>query len=151
MAVTLSARGSDEPSASAAGSSSSSDTSTSAPSSSATMADEPFGAACAQVPADGAGSFEGMSTAPVATAASANPVLSTLVQAVTAANLVDSLNGQQDVTVLAPANPAFQAVPADTLNAVLADVPQLTSILTHHVIQGRLSPDKLAGQQTTLN
>src|SRR4051794_11948459 len=92
-----------------------------------------------------------MSTAPVASAASANPVLSTLVQAVGAAGLGDSLNGQQDITVLAPANPAFQAVPADTLDAVLADVPQLTSVLTHHVLQGRLAPDRLAGEQTTLN
>src|SRR4051812_39806935 len=102
MAVTLSACGSDDSSASAAGSSSSSDTSTSAPSSSASMADQPFGAACSQVPADGAGSFEGMSTAPVATAASNNPALSTLVQAVTAANLGDTLNSAQDITVLAP-------------------------------------------------
>jgi uncharacterized surface protein with fasciclin (FAS1) repeats len=150
LALGLTACGSDSGSSDASGSSSSSTSSSAAPSSTAAM-DQPFGAACSQVPADGAGSFEGMSTAPVATAAGANPVLSTLVQAVTAANLVDSLNSQQDITVLAPANPAFQAVPADTLNAVLADVPQLTSILTHHVIQGRLSPDQLAGEQTTLN
>ena len=152
MAVTLSACGSDDAAGSTtSGSSSSSDTSTSAPSSSASMADEPFGAACSQVPADGAGSFEGMSTAPVATAASNNPALSTLVQAVTAANLGDTLNSAQDITVLAPANPAFQAIPADTLNAVLADQQQLTTILTHHVIQGRLAPDQLAGQHTTLD
>jgi len=151
MAVTLSACGSDDAAGSTtSGSSSSSDMSTSAPSSSAAMADEPFGAACSQVPADGAGSFEGMSTAPVATAASNNPALSTLVQAVTAANLGDTLNSAQDITVLAPANPAFQAIPADTLNAVLADQQQLTTILTHHVIQGRLTPDKLAGTHTTL-
>jgi len=92
-----------------------------------------------------------MATVPVAAAAGANPVLSTLTQGLTAANLVDSLNSQQDITVLAPANPAFQAVPADTLNAVLADLPQLTSILTHHVLQGRLSPEQLAGEQTTLD
>jgi len=151
MAVTLSACGSDDAAGSTtSGSSSSSDMSTSAPSSSAAMADAPFGAACSQVPADGAGSFEGMSTAPVATAASNNPALSTLVQAVTAANLGDTLNSAQDITVLAPANPAFQAVPADTLNAVLADQQQLTTILTHHVIQGRLTPDQLAGTHTTL-
>jgi uncharacterized surface protein with fasciclin (FAS1) repeats len=150
MAVTLSACGSGDSSASASGSSSSSDTSTSASSSSASMADQPFGAACSQVPADGAGSFEGMSTAPVATAASNNPALSTLVQAVTAANLGDTLNSAQDITVLAPANPAFQAIPADTLNAVLADKQMLTTILTHHVIQGRLTPDQLAGTHTTL-
>ena len=150
MAVTLSACGSDNASGSnASGSSSSKDMSSSAPSSAA-MADKPFGSGCSQVPADGAGSFQGMSTAPVATAASANPVLSTLVQAVTAANLGDTLNSAQDITVLAPANPAFQAIPADTLNAVLADKQQLTTILTHHVIQGRLTPDQLAGEHTTL-
>jgi uncharacterized surface protein with fasciclin (FAS1) repeats len=151
MAVTLSACGSDNASGSdASGSSSSKDMSSSAPSSSTAMADKPFGSGCSQVPADGAGSFQGMSTAPVATAASANPVLSTLVQAVTAANLGDTLNSAQDITVLAPANPAFQAIPADTLNAVLADKQMLTTILTHHVIQGRLTPDQLAGEHTTL-
>ena len=152
MAVTLSACGSDSSAdTSASGSSSSSDMSSSAaPSGSAKMADEPFGAGCSAVPADGAGSFQGMSTAPVATAAGANPVLSTLVQAVTAANLGDTLNSAQDITVLAPANPAFQAIPADTLNAVLADKQKLTGILTHHVIQGRLTPDQLAGEHTTL-
>jgi len=87
----------------------------------------------------------------VATAAGNNPALSTLVGAVTAANLGDSLNSAQDVTVLAPANPAFEAVPADALNALLADPPQLTAVLTHHVIQGRLAPDELAGTHTTLN
>lgn len=150
MAVTLSACGSDSASGSSASGSSSSDMSSSAPSSSAKMADEPFGAGCSAVPADGAGSFQGMSTAPVATAASANPVLSTLVQAVTAANLGDTLNSAQDITVLAPANPGFEAIPADTLNSVLADKATLTTILTHHVIQGRLTPDQLAGEHTTL-
>jgi uncharacterized surface protein with fasciclin (FAS1) repeats len=150
MAVTLSACGSDASGSTASGSSSSSGMSTAAPSSSAAMADKPFGSACSSVPADGAGSFQGMSTAPVATAASSNPVLSTLVQAVTAANLGDTLNSAQDITVLAPANPAFEAIPADTLNAVLADKQMLTTILTHHVIQGRLTPDQLAGEHTTL-
>jgi uncharacterized surface protein with fasciclin (FAS1) repeats len=154
LALTLGACSSDDSSGDS--SASGPGTSSSAPSSSAaedtsSTSGQPFGAACAQVPADGAGSFEGMSTAPVATAASGNPVLSTLVQAVTAANLVDSLNTQEDITVLAPANPAFEAIPADSLNAVLADVPQLTAVLTHHVIQGRLAPDELAGEHTTLN
>ncbi|MEX5719647.1 fasciclin domain-containing protein [Geodermatophilus maliterrae] len=112
---------------------------------------EPFGAGCTAVPADGEGSFTGMTDDPVATAASNNPVLSTLVQAVTQANLVDALNSAQDITVIAPANPAFEAVPADQLQAVLADQAQLTAILTHHVIEGRLSPDQLAGTHTTLN
>jgi uncharacterized surface protein with fasciclin (FAS1) repeats len=92
-----------------------------------------------------------MTDDPVATAASNNPALSTLVQAVTAANLVDSFNSQQDVTVLAPANPAFEAIPADAMQALLADNAQLTAVLTHHVIAGRLAPEQLAGTHTTLN
>ncbi|SEP02179.1 fasciclin domain-containing protein [Trujillonella endophytica] len=157
LAVTLSACGSDDSddTASDSGSSSSSTSDSgmesSAPASGDSMTEEPFGAGCAAVPADGEGSFTGMTDDPVATAASNNPALSTLVQAVTAANLVDTLNGQEEITVLAPANPAFEAVPADALNAVLADVPQLTTILTHHVIDGRLAPDELAGTHTTLN
>jgi uncharacterized surface protein with fasciclin (FAS1) repeats len=154
LALTLGACGSDgADSSTASGSDSSSAASSSPAAEPGTGTDEgqPFGAACSEVPADGPGSFQGMSTAPVASAASANPVLSMLVQAVGAAGLVDSLNSQEDVTVLAPANPAFEALPADQLNAVLADVPQLTAVLTHHVLQGRLSPDELAGEQTTLN
>jgi uncharacterized surface protein with fasciclin (FAS1) repeats len=92
-----------------------------------------------------------MAADPVATAASNNPALSTLVQAVTAANLGDTLNSAQDITVLAPANPAFEAVPADALQGLLADNAQLTAVLTHHVIPGRLTPDQLAGTHTTLN
>jgi uncharacterized surface protein with fasciclin (FAS1) repeats len=67
------------------------------------------------------------------------------------ANLVDALNTAEDITVIAPANPAFEAIPPDALQAVLADNTQLTAILTHHVIEGRLAPDELAGTHTTLN
>ena len=100
------------------------------------MAAEPTGAACASVPADGSGSFAGMAQDPAATAASNNPELSTLVTAVQTAGLVDTLNGDAPFTIFAPANAAFEAIPADTLNAVLADTDQLTSILTYHVIAG---------------
>lgn len=125
--------------------------SSSAPSSSTgTAADRPFGEGCAAVPAHGEGSLTGMSDDPVATAAGNNPVLSTLVQAVLQANLVDTLNSAQDVTVIAPANPAFEAVPADRLQAVLADDARLTAVLSHHVLEGRLAPDELAGTHTTL-
>jgi uncharacterized surface protein with fasciclin (FAS1) repeats len=149
LALTLSACGSGDSTASAGTRSSAT---SSAPESSAMPAsDQPFGAGCSAVPADGSGSFAGMSTAPVATAAGANPALSTLVQAVQAASLADSLNSQQDITVLAPANPAFEAVSPDALNGLLADTAQLTAVLTHHVIQGRLTPDQLAGTHTTLN
>ena len=113
-------------------------------------ADQVFGPACDQVPATGDGSFDGMSTAPVASAASANPLLSTLVTAVTKAGLVDTLNSADGITVFAPVNDAFAAIPPKTLKAVLKDKETLTKILTHHVIAGQLSPDQLAGEHETL-
>jgi len=152
LALTLSACGSDDSSAdSSASETSSSSMETSESNAMPASSEEPFGPGCSAVPAEGEGSFTGMTDDPVATAASNNPVLSTLVQAVTAANLVDTLNSAQDITVLAPANPAFEAVPADALNTLINDVPQLTTVLTHHVIPGRLTPDQLAGTHTTLN
>jgi uncharacterized surface protein with fasciclin (FAS1) repeats len=153
LAITLSACGSDDSADMAASADTTSSSSMAAPESSeAPMAsDEPFGAGCSAVPTEGEGSFTGMTDDPVATAASNNPALSTLVAAVTAANLGDTLNTTDDITVLAPANPAFEAVPPDALNALLADVPQLTTVLTHHVIPGRLTPEQLAGTHTTVN
>ncbi|SET86200.1 fasciclin domain-containing protein [Geodermatophilus poikilotrophus] len=155
-AITLSACGSEDTASEAATGAGSSSSSPAAPETSTEMgtdaaAAEPFGEGCTAVPADGEGSFTGMTDDPVATAASNNPVLSTLVQAVMQANLVDALNTAEDVTVIAPANPAFEAIPPDALQAVLADNTQLTAILTHHVIEGRLAPDELAGTHTTLN
>lgn len=111
---------------------------------------EPFGPACADVPADGAGSFSGMSEDPVATAASNNPALSTLVTAVGEAGLVDTLNSADGITVFAPANPAFEAIPAKDLNALLKDKDALTNVLTYHVVEGELAPDQLAGEHETL-
>jgi uncharacterized surface protein with fasciclin (FAS1) repeats len=151
LALTLSACGSDEASGTAASADTSMSSSEAAESSAMPASDQPFGAGCSAVPADGEGSFTGMTDDPVATAAGNNPALSTLVQAVTAANLGDTLNTTDDITVLAPANAAFEAVPADALNALLADTAQLTTVLTHHVIPGRLTPEQLAGTHTTVN
>lgn len=117
---------------------------------SADTASMPFGPGCAAVPADGSGSFSGMAQDPVATAASNNPVLSTLVAAVTAADLGDTLNSAQDITVFAPSNDAFAKIDKATLDSVLADKPALTTLLTHHVVEGRLSPADLAGDHKTL-
>jgi uncharacterized surface protein with fasciclin (FAS1) repeats len=103
-----------------------------------------FGSGCASVPKTGAGSFTGMSTAPVATAASANPVLSTLVAAVKAAGLVDTLNSAKNITVFAPDNAAFAKIPAATLKSLLANKAELTKILTYHVAGARYTPTQLA-------
>jgi uncharacterized surface protein with fasciclin (FAS1) repeats len=111
----------------------------------------PFGSACSAVPTSGAGSFSGMAQVPVATAASANPVLSTLVTAVTAAGLGDTLNSAAGITVFAPDNDAFKAMDQATLSKAMADPKGLLStVLTYHVIGQRLSPDQLAGTHKTL-
>ncbi|WP_369185603.1 fasciclin domain-containing protein [Streptomyces sp. Y1] len=114
------------------------------------MDDQPFGSACAAVPQDGAGSFAGMAKDPVATAASNNPLLSTLVTAVKQAGLVDTLNSAQNITVFAPTNDAFAKIPKATLDAVLADKDKLTKILTYHVVPQRLTPTALTGAHKTL-
>jgi uncharacterized surface protein with fasciclin (FAS1) repeats len=131
-------------SSSPSSSSASSPAASSSPSSSGTTTTSDFGPGCASVPKSGAGSFTGMSTAPVATAASANPVLSTLVTAVKKAGLVDTLNSASGITVFAPDNAAFAKIPAATLNSVLSNKAELTKILTYHVVAGRYTPAQLA-------
>ena len=115
------------------------------------MTDQPFGVACSAVPKTGKGSFDGMSSDPVATAASNNPLLSTLVTAVKAAGLVDTLNNAENITVFAPTNDAFAKIDPATLDKVLADKEMLTAILTEHVVGERLGPDMVAGEFDTLN
>jgi uncharacterized surface protein with fasciclin (FAS1) repeats len=114
------------------------------------MADGPFGPACADVPTSGEGSVDGMADDPVATAASNNPLLKTLVAAVTQAGLVDTLNSAQDITVFAPTDEAFAKIPKKDLNALLKDKKALTTVLTHHVVSGRLTPEDVAGEHETL-
>ena len=106
-----------------------------------------------QVP-DGAGSVAGMAQDPVATAASNNPLLKTLTQAVSGklnpgVNLVDTLNGGE-FTVIAPTDDAFAKIDAATLEKLKTDAPLLTSILTYHVIPGQLSPAQVAGKHKTV-
>ena len=103
------------------------------------------GPACSAVPSDGEGSLTGMADDPAATAASNNPELTTLVQAVTEAGLVDTLNGEGPFTIFAPVNSAFAKIPAADLQAVLADKELLSSILTLHVVSGeQLDSEALA-------
>jgi transforming growth factor-beta-induced protein len=114
---------------------------------------EPSGPACATLPGDGEGSLAGMADDPAATAASNNPELSTLVAAVTAAGLVDTLNSEGPFTIFAPVNSAFAKIPAADLDGVLADTDLLTSILAYHVVPEQLNSDQLvaAGTLPTVN
>ena len=143
--------GSDDDSAAPASSSPGAAATSSAPATASPVVEGPIGPGCAAFPADGPGSLAALASTPVGTAAGTNPQLSTLTSAVITANLVDVVNTRADVTVLAPTNAAFDALGPDALPALLADVPRLTTVLTHHVLPGRLAPDELVGEHTTLN
>ncbi len=106
-----------------------------------------------QVP-DGAGSITGMSTDPVAVAASNNPLLTTLTAAVSGelnpdVNLVDTLNGGE-FTVFAPVDDAFAKIDAATLDSLKTDSDALTKILTYHVVPGQLTPDQVVREHETV-
>ncbi|WP_329791480.1 fasciclin domain-containing protein [Lentzea sp. DG1S-22] len=131
-----------------------------ATSSSSAMADpakDLVGPGCAdyakQVPS-GAGSVSGMAADPVAVAASNNPLLTTLVSAVSGklnpkVNLVSTLNGAE-FTVFAPVDSAFAKIDAATIEKLKTDDALLTKILTYHVVPGQITPDKIAGDQKTV-
>jgi uncharacterized surface protein with fasciclin (FAS1) repeats len=63
---------------------------------------------------------------------------STLVAAIKAANLVDTLKGAGPFTVFAPTDEAFAKLPTGTVDALLKDIPKLTKILTYHVVSGKV-------------
>ena len=79
-----------------------------------------------------------------------NPLLKTLVKAVGIAGLGDTLNKAPALTVFAPTDDAFAALPKKALNAALADKKTLTAILTNHVLGENLDPTAVVGDQKTL-
>lgn len=104
----------------------------------------------------GAGSVEGMAQDPVATAASNNPLLKTLVATVSGefnpkVNLVDTLN-KGEFTVFAPVDSAFAKLPASAVKDLMepANADVLSTILTYHVIPGQLMPDQVEGMQKSV-
>ncbi len=102
----------------------------------------------------GAGSVDGMAAAPLATAASGNPLLKTLVAAVSGklnpkVDLVSTLNGGE-FTVFAPVDSAFAKIPAATIDTLKTNDALLSSILTYHVIPGQLDPAAVVGQHTSV-
>ena len=116
------------------------------------------GAGCAgyaEAVPDGEGSVAGMAEDPVATAASNNPILTTLTAAVSGGvnpdvNLVDTLNGDE-YTVFAPVDDAFAKIDPATIEVLKTDAALLTSILTYHVVPGQVLPADIEGTHTTVN
>ncbi len=134
-------------------------TSMAAPASTSAMtpATNLIGSGCADYAAQhpsGPASVTGMAQDPVATAASNNPMLSTLTAALSGklnpnVNLVDTLNSGQ-YTVFAPTNAAFDKLPASTIDELKTNSEMLKSILTYHVVQGQESPNTVDGAHKTL-
>jgi uncharacterized surface protein with fasciclin (FAS1) repeats len=159
LAVTASACGGSDDN----GSSSAPAATSSTPSASATTpamtdaASDLVGPGCAgyaKANPSGAGSIDGMAAAPVATAASGNPLLKTLVAAVSGklnpkVDLVSTLNGGE-FTVFAPVDTAFAKVPAATVNTLKTNDALLTKILTYHVVSGQLDPSAVVGTHATV-
>ena len=84
--------------------------------------------------------------------AASNGSFNTLVAAVTAAGLVDTLKGEGPFTVFAPTDDAFAALPAGTVDSLLLpeNKDQLVAILTYHVVPGAVTSDQLAGQRLSV-
>lgn len=109
----------------------------------------------AEMVPEGDGSVAGMAEAPVAEAASNNPLLTQLTAAVSGelnpdVDLVDTLNSGE-FTVFAPVDDAFEALDAATVESLQTDADLLSGILTYHVVEGQLTPDEVAGTHTTVN
>merc|ERR1712106_714858 len=82
------------------------------------------------------GHYRSTPTKTIAELAIGTPALSTLLAAVKAAGLVETLSGEGPFTVFAPTNDAFAKIPADALNGLLADKDALTAVLLRHVVPG---------------
>jgi len=72
----------------------------------------------------------------------------TLVEAVKAANLVDTLSGPGPFTVFAPNDAAFAKLPAGTVEGLLKDMPKLKSVLTYHVVPGKVMSSDVSKMQS---
>lgn len=123
------------------------------PTDSATMADTeaPFGPSCPDLPSTGEGSVGEISSERVAEAVEDIPLLSTLLTAVKAAGLVDTLNSAEDITVFAPTNDAFTSLDESSLATILANRGRLEDVVTAHVVPERIAPNELAGEHQTSN
>ena len=140
-----------------------SSTSTAPPASSATAATTPQAAAspsesmaetagtigtdCGMIPAAGMGSMHAMAMDPVVTAASHNPLITTLAAEIMKADLTATLNSAKSITVFAPDNQAFKNLTAHDM-AMMSGMTELAKVLKYHVVTGRITPAELAHGMT---
>jgi uncharacterized surface protein with fasciclin (FAS1) repeats len=97
-------------------------------------------------------SSSAMAAGTIVEVAASNGSFNTLVAAVKAAGLAETLSGKGPFTVFAPTDAAFAKLPAGTVDALLKDVPKLKAILTYHVVSGTvLAKDVKTGSVPTVN
>ena len=106
-----------------------------------------IGTDCGMIPAAGMGSMHAMAMDPVVTAASHNPLITTLAAEIMKADLTATLNSAKSITVFAPDNQAFKNLTAHDM-AMMSGVTELAKVLKYHVVTGRITPAELAHGMT---
>jgi uncharacterized surface protein with fasciclin (FAS1) repeats len=117
------------------------------PSASMTESAATIGKDCGMIPGTGMGSMHGMAMDPLVTAASHNPLTTTLAAEVKKARLTGVLNTAKNITVFAPDNAAFQKLSGHEM-AMMNGMAGLAKILKYHVVSGRVTPAELASGVT---
>ena len=106
-----------------------------------------IGTDCGMIPAAGMGSMHAMAMDPVVTAASHNPLITTLAAEIMKADLTATLDSAKSITVFAPDNQAFKNLTAHDM-AMMSGMTELAKILKYHVVTGRITPAELAHGMT---
>jgi uncharacterized surface protein with fasciclin (FAS1) repeats len=117
------------------------------PSASMTESAATVGTDCGMIPAAGMGSMHGMMTDPVVTAASHNPLITTLAAEIKKAGLTSTLDSMASITVFAPDNAAFKNLTAHDMT-MMSSTAELAKILKYHVVDGHITPADLASGMT---
>jgi len=117
------------------------------PSKSMTETAATIGTDCGMIPAAGMGSMHGMAMDPVVTAASHNPLITTLAAEISKAELTSTLNSARNITVFAPDNEAFKKLSGHEM-AMMSGMAELAKVLKYHVVSGRITPADLASGKT---
>lgn len=117
------------------------------PSASMTESAAAIGTDCGMIPAAGMGSMHGMAMDPLVTAASHNPLISTLAAEIRRAGLTGTLNSAKSITVFAPDNAAFKKLTAHDMT-MMSGMAELARVLRYHVVSGHITPTDLASGMT---
>jgi uncharacterized surface protein with fasciclin (FAS1) repeats len=99
------------------------------------------------IPEAGMGSMHGMAMDPVVTAASHNPLITTLAAEIGKAHLTSTLNSARNITVFAPDNDAFKKLTEHEMT-MMSGMAELAKILKYHVVSGHVTPAEVASGMT---